>query len=93
VNGRVNGAVRGARVVLHPGAVVDGDVTAKSLLIDDGASFEGRVTRATDPEAITPQVEAQLVRPDRQLAGLATNAAGIVALAQAGGATTAPPSS
>lgn len=65
VNGRVNGAVRGTRVVLHPGAVVDGDVIAKSLLIDDGASFEGRVTRATDPEAITPQVEAQLLQHDR----------------------------
>jgi len=68
-----------------------------ALLLRPGVAAPPGILAVADP-ALLPWLEslgavAALVRPDRQLAGLATNAAGIVALAQAGGATTAPPSS
>ena len=55
--GRVSGAIRGTRVVLHASADVEGDIHAKSLKVEDGATFEGRSRRVTDPATIAPQLE------------------------------------
>ena len=56
--GRVGGMIRGARVSLHASARVDGDIHAGTLAIEDGASFEGRSRKATDPTSIAPQLQA-----------------------------------
>jgi cytoskeletal protein CcmA (bactofilin family) len=57
VHGRVSGTIMGARVVLHPTAEVEGDIHAKSLSVADGASFEGRSRKVTDPATIAPRLE------------------------------------
>ena len=55
--GRVGGMIKGARVSLHASARVDGDIHAGTLAIEDGASFEGRSRKATDPASIAPQLQ------------------------------------
>ncbi|MGE0628420.1 MAG: polymer-forming cytoskeletal protein [Hyphomicrobiaceae bacterium] len=54
--GQVSGAIKGARVVLHGSAQVEGDIHAVSLAIEDGALFEGRSRRAPDASSIEPQL-------------------------------------
>ena len=55
--GRVSGTIMGARVTLHPSAEVDGDIHAKTLSVSDGASFEGRSRKVTDPATIAPRLD------------------------------------
>ncbi len=57
IHGRVSGTIMGARVVLHPSAEVEGDIHAKSLTVADGASFEGRSRKVTDPATIAPRFD------------------------------------
>lgn len=57
VFGRVNGAIYGARVVLHPTASVEGDIHSQTLSIEQGASFDGRSRKVTNPAEIAPQLE------------------------------------
>lgn len=57
VFGRVSGAILGARVVLHQTARVDGDIHSHTLAIEQGASFDGRSRKVTDPSEIAPQLE------------------------------------
>ncbi len=57
VFGRVNGAILGTRVVLHPTAMVEGDIHSQTLSIEQGASFDGRSRKVTDPAEIAPQLE------------------------------------
>jgi cytoskeletal protein CcmA (bactofilin family) len=47
----------GARVVLHPSAEVEGDIHARTLSVADGASFEGRSRKVTDPATVAPRLE------------------------------------
>ena len=56
--GRVGGMIKGARVVLHASANVDGDIHAVTLAIEDGANFEGRSRKAVDAAEIAPQLVA-----------------------------------
>ena len=67
--GRVSGAIMGARVMLHAGADVEGDIHARSLSVADGASFEGRSRKVADPATIAPQLEPGTPRhpPDEPL--------------------------
>lgn len=58
VYGRVQGAILGAKVVLHNGADVEGDVMSKLLTVEEGANFDGRSRRVTDMAAIAPQLES-----------------------------------
>lgn len=58
VFGRVNGAILGARVVLHASAVVEGDIHSEVLGIEQGASFDGRSRKVKDPREIAPQLES-----------------------------------
>ncbi len=57
VFGRVSGAILGSRVVLHPTASVEGDIHSQVLSIEQGASFDGRSRKVTDPKEIAPQLE------------------------------------
>lgn len=58
VSGRVNGAILGDSVVLHSTAHVDGDISSRTLSIAEGAIFDGRSRKFTDPAEVAPQVEA-----------------------------------
>jgi cytoskeletal protein CcmA (bactofilin family) len=64
--GCVSGTIMGARVVLHPSAQVEGDIHAKALQVQDGASFEGRSRRVTDLSTIAPQLDASPSHPGAQ---------------------------
>lgn len=57
VFGRVNGAIFGNHVVLHSSAEVEGDIHSHLLSIEQGAAFDGRSRRVTDPAEIAPQLE------------------------------------
>jgi cytoskeletal protein CcmA (bactofilin family) len=57
VFGRVNGAILGARVVLHAGADVEGDILSQLLSVEEGANFDGRSRRVTNLAEIAPQLE------------------------------------
>lgn len=57
VFGQVSGAIWGGRVTLHASAQVDGDIHSQLLSIEQGASFDGRSRKVTDPNEIAPQVE------------------------------------
>lgn len=57
VLGHVNGAIVGSNVVLHGSAVVEGDIHSQLLSIEQGAAFDGRSRRVTDPAEVAPQLE------------------------------------
>lgn len=63
VLGRVYGAIRGARVVLHPSAQVEGDIHSQLLSIEQGASFDGRSRRIADASEIAPELEPAVTSP------------------------------
>ena len=64
--GRVGGTIKGARVVLHSSAQVDGDIHATTLSIEDGAYFEGRSRKADDAAVIAPQLTVGAASSDRR---------------------------
>ena len=71
VYGRVNGAILGAKVVLHASAEVEGDILSEFLSIEQGATFDGRSRKVTNPAEIAPQLErtmppAATARPVQQ---------------------------
>lgn len=51
VRGQVLGSVRGKRVLLQTTSHVEGDVYHNTLAIEQGAFFEGKSRRTTDPTA------------------------------------------
>jgi len=57
VSGRVNGAIFGENVILHPRAHVEGDISSCSLAIEPGATFDGRARKVTDPREVAPQLQ------------------------------------
>ncbi|MEZ5923187.1 MAG: polymer-forming cytoskeletal protein [Hyphomicrobiaceae bacterium] len=61
VKGEVSGAVKGSDVTLQSGSKVDGDITYKTLSIEQGALFDGRVKRSSDPAEL--KLEVQLTEP------------------------------
>ena len=63
VHGRINGAILSNKVVLHPTAEVEGDISAQYLSIEHGASFDGRSRRVRDPAEIVPQLESAGASP------------------------------
>ena len=69
VSGRVNGAIFGDSVVLHSTAHVEGDISSCSLTIEQGATFDGRARKVTDPHEVAPQLQpspaAEIVVPFR----------------------------
>ena len=57
VRGRVEGFLRGNRVMLQATSHVEGDVHHKSLAIEQGAYFEGKSRRTENPLAETTPVQ------------------------------------
>ena len=57
VFGCVHGSILGARVVLHAGADVEGDIISQLLSVEEGANFDGRSRRVTNPAEVAPQLE------------------------------------
>ena len=49
VRGTVQGSIRGNAVTFHSSSHVEGDVFHKSLVIEQGAFFEGKSRRSEDP--------------------------------------------
>lgn len=60
VFGRVQGSILGAKVILHAGSEVEGDIMSQLLSVEEGANFDGRSRRVTNAADIAPQLE----RPD-----------------------------
>ena len=56
IRGKIKGAIRGARVVLHDSADVDGDIHTQFLTIQEGASFDGRSRKVHDLSEVAPQI-------------------------------------
>ncbi len=52
VRGNVQGSIRGNAVTFHSSSHVEGDVFHKSLVIEQGAFFEGRSRRSEDPMSV-----------------------------------------
>lgn len=59
VHGRVQGAILGASVTLHPTAQVDGDIHAQMLTVEQGASFDGRSRKVANAAEVAPQLNTQ----------------------------------
>jgi cytoskeletal protein CcmA (bactofilin family) len=54
VRGTLRGSIRGNNVTVHSSSRVEGDIFHKLLTMEQGAFFEGRARRSTDP--LTAQV-------------------------------------
>jgi cytoskeletal protein CcmA (bactofilin family) len=55
VYGKVQGAIRASRVVLHATAQVEGEIHSQFLSIEQGAYFEGKSRKLTDAQEIAPR--------------------------------------
>ena len=66
IRGHVMGSVRGKRVILQTSSHVEGDVYHNTLAIEQGAFFEGKSRRTSDPTAgmIRPAPAAGETTPD-----------------------------
>lgn len=53
VRGRVSGTICGKTVALQATSNVDGDIHHMSLLIEQGAMFDGRSRRAANEQALS----------------------------------------
>lgn len=63
VFGCVHGSILGARVVLHAGADVEGDIISQLLSVEEGANFDGRSRRVTNAADVAPQLERPASAP------------------------------
>jgi len=59
VRGRVSGTICGKTVALQASSNVDGDVHHMSLLIEQGAMFDGRSRRAASEQALNAVAEGR----------------------------------
>lgn len=57
VHGGVKGAIRAARVVLHPSAEIDAEILHRSLSIADGAQVEGYLRKAKSETELMPNLD------------------------------------
>ena len=58
VFGGVRGDIVAVSVALHPSSKVDGEILHQSLVISEGAQFEGRVRRSKDAAQLMPVLNA-----------------------------------
>jgi cytoskeletal protein CcmA (bactofilin family) len=65
VHGKVQGAIHGARVVLHPTADVEGDIHTQFLTIQEGASFDGRSRKVRDLAEVAPKLTRGSTQPQQ----------------------------
>ncbi len=61
IDGAVRGTVRAMDVLLNEDAKVDGDLIHNSLVIVEGAEFEGRVRRSADMNDLIPNLDVKSV--------------------------------
>lgn len=54
VRGNVQGSIRGNNVILQAASRVEGDVFHKTLTLEQGAYFEGKSRRSSDPMSVPP---------------------------------------
>jgi cytoskeletal protein CcmA (bactofilin family) len=52
VRGKISGVIRGTAVALQASARVEGDIHHMSLAIENGAEFDGRCRRPSDPREL-----------------------------------------
>jgi cytoskeletal protein CcmA (bactofilin family) len=57
VRGQVYGTIRSAKVQLMSKSLVEGDIHHQSLSITEGAAFNGRVRRPTNPKDLQPTLD------------------------------------
>jgi cytoskeletal protein CcmA (bactofilin family) len=57
VRGRISGVIRGATVALQASSRVEGDIHHMSLAIEQGAEFDGRCRRPSDPSELNLKLE------------------------------------
>ncbi|MFM1814840.1 MAG: hypothetical protein RLZ98_1535 [Pseudomonadota bacterium] len=60
VRGSVSGTIKAVNVTLAATAKVEGEVHHQSLTIEQGALFEGKSRRATDPNGVRPDLDAAM---------------------------------
>ncbi|MGE3066829.1 MAG: polymer-forming cytoskeletal protein, partial [Hyphomicrobiaceae bacterium] len=63
VRGEVSGTIRGATVALQASSRVEGDIHHQSLMIEQGALFDGRVRRAQDPAELKADLDVRTDAP------------------------------
>ena len=54
IRGNVQGSIRGNNVILQAASRVEGDVFHKTLTLEQGAYFEGKSRRSSDPMSVPP---------------------------------------
>jgi cytoskeletal protein CcmA (bactofilin family) len=59
VRGKIAGAIRAMTVVLQASAEVEGDIHHMSLVIEQGASFDGRCRRPADAAELRPDLTSR----------------------------------
>lgn len=57
IHGGLKGAVKAKSVALQPTAKVDGDIHHQTLVIAEGAEFDGRVRRPKDESELVPNLD------------------------------------
>jgi cytoskeletal protein CcmA (bactofilin family) len=57
VRGQVHGTIRGTKVQLMEKSSVEGDIHHQMLTVAEGANFDGRARRPTDPQALKPNLD------------------------------------
>ncbi|HIE69340.1 MAG TPA: polymer-forming cytoskeletal protein [Planctomycetes bacterium] len=57
MHGALKGALRGESVTLHKTARVDGDIVQNTLVVAEGAQFDGRVRPPQDANEVKPQLD------------------------------------
>ena len=58
VRGRISGVIRAMTVALQPSARVEGDIHHMSLVIEQGAEFDGRCRRPADASELQLDLDA-----------------------------------
>jgi cytoskeletal protein CcmA (bactofilin family) len=57
INGQVSGAIKSPRVQLSATSLVSGDIHHETLVMAEGAVFDGRVRRPADPAGLLPLLD------------------------------------
>jgi cytoskeletal protein CcmA (bactofilin family) len=60
VRGKISGVIRGATVSLQASSRVEGDIHHMSLAIEQGAEFDGRCRRPSNPAELNLKLDASL---------------------------------
>lgn len=57
IRGEVHGTIKGSKVELMGKSTVEGDIHHQTLVVIEGASFDGRVRRPQDPAELKPMLD------------------------------------